>query len=158
MKVNTVGKKFSAVERAYFAGFLDADGCIMATIERHSEKRFGFRVRITLKLSQADRRILDWFLDKLRVGYIRKNRTAHDWVIRDQKIARIVLEMILPYLKVKKTQAKIALTILNTSIVSSYALLKVARLADALSKLNVRSKGRRKNFMAMIQGNFSRND
>jgi len=37
-------------------------------------------------------------------------------------------------------------------------LLKIARLADALSRLNVRSKNRRKNFVAMIQKNPSSND
>ena len=39
MKVHPVGKRLSEVERAYIAGFLDADGAIMASIERHPEKK-----------------------------------------------------------------------------------------------------------------------
>jgi len=158
MKVNTVGKKFSEVELAYFAGFLDADGAIMANIERHKEKRFGFRIRVTLKITQSDRKILDWFFKKSKVGYIRKNRTSYDWVIRDQKVVREILEKLSPYLKVKNVQAKKALNILSIDIVSKKDILRAANLADSLSKLNIRSKSRRKNFMAMIQDDFSRND
>ena len=46
--VNTVGKGCSEVDRAYLAGFLDADGAIMAIIEKHQEKKFDFRIRIIM--------------------------------------------------------------------------------------------------------------
>ena len=78
MKVNAVGKILSAVDRAYAAGFLDADGAIMASIERHHEKKFGFRVRVIIKVTQRDRKILDWFLKKFKNGSIQKNRRAYD--------------------------------------------------------------------------------
>jgi len=158
MKINTVGKRFSVAERAYFAGFLDADGSIMATIEKHLEKKFGYRVRITLKITQADKRILEWFFNKSYVGYIRKNRTAFDWIVRDQKTIKVLLEMLLPYLKVKRIQAEKAIKILESKIESYKDLKSVALIADSLSRLNVRSKNRRKNFASMIQENFSRND
>ena len=153
-----MGKEFSEAERAYFAGFLDADGAIMATIEKHQEKKFNFRVRITVKITQRDKTILRWFLNKFKIGYIRKNRTTFDWIIRDQKLTEYLLILINPYLKVKNNQAKIAIKILNTKINSQDNLLKVARLADSLSQFNVRSKNRRKNFTSMIQENFSPND
>jgi len=158
MRVNTVGKKFFEVELAYLAGFLDADGCIMATIEKHQEKKFGFRVRLTLKISQADRKILNYFISYYKIGYIRKNRTTFDWVIRDQKKVKDFLQILLPYLKVKRKQAQKALQISNTRIRELNDLIKVASLADSLSRLNVRSKNRRKNFVSMIKENFSRND
>ncbi len=158
MKVNTVGKRFFEIERAYLAGFLDADGAIMATIERHVEKRFGFRVRITLQITQQNRKILDWFVENLRLGYVQKNRTTFDWLIRDQKIIKDLLVVLIPYLKVKRKQAEIAVRILDKKILKFNDLLKVARLADSLSRLNVRSKNRRKNFVSMIQKNLSSND
>ena len=52
----------------------------------------------------------------------------------------------------------IAIKILNGKINKFADLLKIARLADSLSRLNVRSKNRRKNFTAMIQENPSSND
>ena len=158
MKVNAVGKKLSVADRAYSAGFLDADGAIMATIERHKEKKFGFRVRVTLKITQRKKDILNWFLESFGTGYVRKNRTTHDWIIRDQQVVHLVLKRIIPYLKVKRKQAYIAQDILTANIQKKDDLIVVARLADALSRLNVRSKNRRKNFVAMIQDNFSSND
>ena len=140
------------------AGFLDADGAIMATIERHQEKKFRFRVRVSLKITQRDQENLNWFLKMFGVGYIRKNRGTHDWVVRDQNDVSFVLKIISSYLKVKSKQAAIAKIILGKSIVSYNDLLKVARLADALSRFNVRSKNRRKNFVSMIPKNISPND
>ena len=158
MKVNPVGKQCSEAEKAYAAGFLDADGAIMATIEKHKEKKFGFRVRVTVKVTQSKRNILDWFLRKFRVGYIRKNRTTFDWQVRDQKASADLLSQLMPYLRVKKPQAGKALRVLRRTIKSFAHLRQVANLADSLSRLNVRSKGRRKNFVSMIQENCSRND
>ena len=153
-----MGKRCSEVEKAYAAGFLDADGAIMATIEKHREKKFGFRVRVIVKITQRDQKILNWFLKTFRVGKIRQNRTAHDWLIRDQKIVAEILGILMPYLKVKKFQAQKAIKILESSINSSKDLYRAANLADALSRHNVRSNGRRKNFMIMIKEHCSRND
>ena len=158
MKVNAVGKKFSEADRAYFAGFLDADGAIMATIEHHSEKKFRFRVRVTLKITQRDRKILDWFLALYQVGYIRRNRTTFDWIIRDQIVAGKILKILYPYLRVKRKQADIAKQILEKSIKTQRELIAVAQLADTLSQYNVLSQNRRKNFVTMIKDNFSSND
>jgi len=158
MKVDPVGKTLSEVNRAYLAGFLDGDGAIMACIERHPEKRFRFRVRINIKISQKGDKILKWCKRITGFGNIRHNRTQYEWVSLDQKEIRKFLIFLLPYLRVKKSQAKIAIEILDKEIQTLSDLIKVARLADALAKLNVRSMGRRKNFTKMIQESVSSND
>jgi len=156
--VNPVGKTFSEVNRAYLAGLVDGDGAIMACIEKHPEKRFRFRVRINTKISQNEDRILRWCKRITGFGHIRHNRTQYEWVSFDQKEIRKFLILLLPYLKVKKFQAKLAIKILDTEIKTLPDLIKVARLADTLAKFNVRSIGRRKNFAEMIQGSVSSND
>ena len=163
MRANAVGKSCSEVERAYIAGFLDADGAIMAVIERHREKRFGFRIRVALKVTQHDRKILDWIQRKLQVGIVRANRLGDtrqtfDLHIRDRGDAQQVLTMLFPHLRVKRRQAEIALRILDYKIESEKGLIRIARLADALSRFNVRSKNRRKNFVSKIQEHLSPND
>ncbi len=150
MIANAVGKGCTEAERAYIAGFLDADGAIMALIEKHREKRFGFRVRIIVKITQRDPKILQWFESKWRIGSVRKNRTTYDWILRDQKVISGFLTTILPYLKVKKKQAESVLKILETKILLRSDLVKIARLADSLSRFNVRSQNRRQNFASMI--------
>ena len=158
MKVDPVGKTLSEVNRAYLAGFLDGDGAIMACIERHPEKRFRFRVRINIKISQKGDKILKQCKRITGFGNIRHNRTQYEWVSLGQKEIRKFLIFLLPYLRVKKSQAKIAIEILDKEIQTLSDLIKVARLADALAKLNVRSMGRRKNFTKMIQESVSSND
>ncbi len=158
MRANAVGKKCSVAERAYCAGLIDGDGAIMALIERHGEKKFKFRVRIELKITQKHAKDLLFLVRLLGAGTIRKNRTTSDWITRDQvEIAR-VLQLIEPYSKMKKAQIHYALEIIRTHIREKRDLLRVARLADALSKLNVRSNNRRKNYATKIQEYFSSND
>lgn len=163
MRAHAVGKKCSEVERAYIAGFLDADGAVMACIEAHKEKRFGFRVRVALKITQHDRKILDWIQHAVGAGIVRANRfgdtrQTFDLHIRDRIQVQGILQMLMPYLRVKATQARMALQILNREVVFPHDLIRSARIADSLSRLNVRSKNRRKNFAAKIQEHFSSND
>ena len=145
-----MGKNYSEAELAYASGFIDADGAIMACIEKHSEKKFGFRVRVVLKVSQKEIMIIKWFRKTFKLGNIRKNQTIYDWQIQNQKDCLEMLKIFLPYIKVKKKQAKIAINILQTSVNSKKDLIRIATLADALSRFNVRSKNRRKNFVSMI--------
>ena len=78
-----MGKVLSEVQRAYIAGLIDADGAIMALIEHHTEKKFKFRVRIEVKLSQKEPFILNWLKDELGIGNVKRNRTTSDWLTRD---------------------------------------------------------------------------
>ena len=152
-------KIFFEVNKAYISGLLDGDGAIMACIEKHAEKKFGFRVRIYIKISQNNYKILNWCKLTTRMGnVINVKNDEYEWRIRNQEDAKFLLELLLPYLKIKKRQGYLAKKILNTKIKTIKGLLKIAELADALSKLNVRSQGRRKNFMAMIQKSISPND
>jgi LAGLIDADG endonuclease len=158
MKASAVGKRCSVAERAYCAGLIDGDGAIMAIIEPHNEKKFKFRVRIQLKITQKHERDLVFLVQMLGAGSVRKNRTTSDWLTRDQKQVERILELIAPYSKMKRQQIQHALEIIHTPIQVRDDLMRVARLADSLSKLNVRSKNRRKNYAAMIQEHLSSND
>ncbi|MEW5805701.1 MAG: LAGLIDADG family homing endonuclease [Patescibacteria group bacterium] len=158
MNANAVGKTCAEADRAYLAGLIDGDGCIMATIEKHSEKKFGFRVRVTVKITQKESRLVYFLAQQFRIGKIRYNRITHDWIIRDKSEVLKILTMIEPYAKAKLKQIVIAKKILKSSDATRFGLMKMARLADTLSKFNVRSKERRKNFAAMIKAQVSSND
>ncbi len=150
MKANTVGKISNEVDRAYLAGLIDGDGAIMATIEKHSEKKFGFRVRLEIKITQKEAKILLILRKKYQVGRVAANRTTYDWIIRDRSDVQTILNFISPYSLAKQQQIKLALRILDSNIQTKADLIGVARLADALSRFNVRSKNRRKNYASMI--------
>jgi LAGLIDADG endonuclease len=147
-----VGKPVSEVDRAYLAGLLDGDGAIMAVIERHPEKRFGFRVRLEINVTQSHHDHVAWLPDLTGVGYVRRNVRTFQWVVRDQQAAKWLLDMIAPYTRTKRNQVVLAIQILTRAIQSKEDLVEVALLADALSKFNVRSNHRRRNHAAMVQG------
>ena len=153
-----MGKLLTEVQASYLAGFIDGDGAIMALLERHGEKRFGFRVRIEIKVTQHHRNDVSWLLALTGIGYIRKNVRCHEWIVRDQIAAKRLLKTLAPYSHTKNKQIKIALEILNHPKQTLVDLTAMARLADTLSAFNVRSKNRRRNYAAMIQVNSSRND
>ena len=146
-----MGKPLSEVERAYLAGFLDGDGAIMALIERHPEKRFGFRIRLEVKATQYHECDVAWLPEQTGVGYIRRNLRTYEWIVRDQQAVSWLLAMIAPYTRCKQNQVALAIRILEHPVKSKEDLIQVAQLADALSKFNVRSKLRRRNHAAMIQ-------
>lgn len=163
MNASAVGKASIEVKRAYLAGLIDGDGCIMATIERHREMKFGFRVRVELKITQKEPELLHSLVQEWKVGHVSSNRKGtvnktFDWIIREKDDLMMILDFIEPYTRLKKKQVTIALRILHTKIITKQDLMENARLADALSSSNVRSQGRRKNFMAMIQIPVSSND
>jgi hypothetical protein len=153
-----VGKTIPAVRKAYLAGFIDGDGAIMALLERHPTKRFGFRVRVWVKATQLRRHDVAWLGDDFGFGQVVAGRGCWEWLVKDQVHVRQLLELVQPYMRVKARQVELALEILNARINSVDELQRVAELADALSLLNVRSRGRRQNTAAMIQGIVSRND
>ena len=140
----------SEVDQAYLAGLIDGDGAIMATIEKHSEKKFGFRVRVEIKITQKESDILSLLVKKFKVGRLSVNRSTFDWVIRDQGHTHLILEYISKYSLAKQKQIKLALEILDSKIKTKADLIRIARLADTLSRFNVRSKDRRKNYASMI--------
>ena len=150
MKANAVGKIHNEVDRAYLAGLIDGDGAIMAIIEKHSEKKFGFRVRLEIKITQKEEKILLILQKKYQIGRVVANRATYDWVIRDQSDIQTILNFISPYSLAKQPQIKLAGQILNMNVQTRTDLICVARLADALSRFNVRSKNRRKNYASMI--------
>ena len=160
MMVNTVGKNYSEANIAYIAGFLDADGAIMAHVEPNRELTLRYRVRITLGLYQNHSDVLEWIYKILETGSITQNsnRALYYWKTQDQNAIKLILTTLLPYLKVKQKQAELALRILNSPISTKNELLFVATLADTLSSLNVRSKNSGKKYVTMIKEHFSRND
>ena len=99
-----------------------------------------------------------WLTDELGVGQVRPSRACWEWLVKDQSDAEWLLRAIRPFARVKAPQIDIALQILEHRVDSINDLNEQAGLADALSALNVRSRGRRQNTAAMIQGFVSRND
>lgn len=156
--VNTVGKNISEVVKSYTAGFLDADGAIMAPVEHHQEKKFRIRVRIVVHISQRDEISLRWFQEQFGIGRVVFNRSSYVWIIKDQAHIRWLLQILQPYILVNQRQLLLAQKILDHPIIDPGDVIYVAQLADTLSSYNVKSKTPRYHYSLMVQEVFSRND
>ena len=130
----------------------------MALLERHPAKRFGFRVRCGSKRPSCVNQTWRGYATTLALARFERATTAGSGWSKTQSQARWLLRAIRPFARVKARQIKIALEILEHRVESVEDLRKLAEMADALSLLNVRSRGRRQNTAAMIQGFVSRND
>jgi|SRR3989344_256988 len=154
MKDVTVGKRpRNDLSEAYIAGFLDGDGAISAIIERHPEKKYGFRVRVCLDFYQHKDNIgvLHHIQKYFGEGSLGKSiRNTHKLSLRNQNTLKMILPLLHKYVIVKKRQIEIALNILSRTIATKSDLIKVAKLADKLSSLNIRSKNIRKNSSKII--------
>src|SRR3989344_2706269 len=128
---NTVGRQLSQADRAYLAGLIDGDGSVMARIEKHSEKKFGFRVRIALKITQCYQEDVNWLPKLTGLGRIRPNRKAFEWIVLDQEGIRSLLTQISPSARIKHRQMKIACEILKLDLQNFSQLQKAAQLADS---------------------------
>lgn len=101
-------KMLLATDAAYLAGFIDGEGSIML---------YGRRDKVALKLSisNTSKPVLDWVEDITGVGKVMLHRKADHrirttWMYQsNSEAAESVIEQILPYLIIKKEQAKLAL-------------------------------------------------
>lgn len=149
-KVSTVGRMISVANLAYIAGLFDGDGAIMALIEKHSEKKFGFRVRVILKVTQKNPEVLYWIQKTTKLGNVVSNGTTNEWILRNQIEILEFLKQLVGFVRIKKKQIEIAIEILQKPVKNQSDLVNIATLADSLASFNVRSKNRRKNFMTSI--------
>jgi intein-encoded DNA endonuclease-like protein len=103
-------------EKAYIAGFLDGDGCVMAQLVRRKDYIYGYQVRVSVVFYQKDshKEILSWLKRKLGYGYIRhRNDGMVEYTIVGLKEVKEILNVLYPYVRLKKVLAR---RVLNPSL------------------------------------------
>lgn len=160
-----MGKIFSSLtetEKAYIAGFLDGDGSIIAPIEPHKEKKFGYRIRVIIKFSQytGNITVLKFLKRKIGVGYIstNKGKETSEYVIKTQSEVLKLLKLLLPYVLLKRRQTQLAISLLDKPLLTKEEIVRAAELANKISLLNLKTKSRRKHTLQEFLESISRND
>lgn len=130
--------------KAYIAGFLDGDGCIMAQLVRRKDYVYGYQVRLSIVFYQKTnhRDHLEWLKTKLRYGYVRnRNDGMSEYTIVGLKEVGTILKELLPYLHLKKTLAGLAMRIAKMPKKPTVKeLLKYAAMVDASAEFNYSKK------------------
>ena len=143
-------------EKAYIAGFLDGDGCVMFQFIRRKDYIYGYQVRASVVFYQKQNHLpqLEWLKRKLKYGYIRKRNDgmAEYTIVGIQNVMELLNEL-KPYLKLKKPHAdvarKIAELLPRYTRLDRKLLLKVGTHIDVFQQLNY-SK-RRRNTTAVVK-------
>lgn len=104
----------TTAEKAYIAGFLDGDGCIMLQLVWRKDYILGYQVRASVVFYQktVHEHHLSWLKEYLHDGYIRQRRDGmSEYTIVGFAAVRRVLNLLLPHLRLKRKHAEIALRV-----------------------------------------------
>src|SRR3990172_3163537 len=150
-------------ERAYLAGLVDGEGCISISEYRNPKKTATTILTLSLTVSSCDKDILDYWAEKTGLGSVfigtraRSNsRTGYSWRLCSNKAVELI-DLIYPYLMLKKEQADIAVKFQETmgmrrdgKRLSPEILHQRLRYKEALTRIkNTTKRGRpRRDFAA----------
>lgn len=149
-KGNTVGSrgKLTKEDLAYIAGFLDGDGCIMLQLINRHDYMLGYQIRASIVFYQktCNREFLEWLKSALHHGYIRNRPDGmSEYTIVGVTQVKEVLLLLIPFVRLKRKQAKLALKILKQmpgkgEKMTPQLLYKLAPAVDQFRFLNYSKK------------------
>lgn len=135
----------SSEEKAYIAGFLDGDGCVMAQLVRRKDYIYGYQVRVSIVFYQKQnhQEILQWLKSKLKVGYIRqRNDGMAEYTIVGFKEVAQILKLLHPYLRLKKVLAGKVLNLIqrHPKKMTPERLIRISGLVDETASFTYSKK------------------
>lgn len=141
----------TAEQKAYIAGFLDGDGCIMLQLVWRKDYVLGYQVRASIVFYQKTQHEhhLHWLKDQLGDGYIRQRGDGvSEYTIVGFASVKRVLHLLFPHLRLKKRHAEIALRVIEKTpgqggrAYTPDLLLELAKDVDRYFTLNYSKKRR----------------
>ncbi len=135
-------------EKAYIAGFLDGDGCIMLQLIYRHDYLLGYQIRASIVFYQKTQYkwFLEWIKEKLNYGYIRnRNDGMSEYTIVGVKETRKVIKILYPYIRLKKKQADLTLQIAKLMPTSgrkmtAFLLYTISKEVDKFLEINYSKK------------------
>lgn len=126
---------------AYIAGFLDGDGSLMLQVKNRKDSKNGWRFMFTICFYQDTRhsKPLSWIKETLGIGYLsNRNDGMTELRINGFKQTKEILELLVPYIRFKRVQAKMMLEvaqILISNKFSDFDEKNRMKIADAIEKI-----------------------
>lgn len=136
------------VDLSYIAGFLDGDGCIMLQLVFRNSYKLGYQIRASIVFYQKTQHkdFLFWLKEQLQIGYVRdRNDGMSEYTIVGTESVKKILKKFLPYLRLKRKQADLAISVLNEMPRSGRQmvvkdLLRLSKEVDKFLLLNYSKK------------------
>lgn len=132
-------------EKAYIAGFLDGDGCIMAQLVFRKDYIYGYQIRTSIVFYQksSHQDILHWLKDKLNHGYIRhRNDAMTEYTIVGFSEVQEVLQLLVPFLRLKRSLAQLVLKLIRVhpQKMDPDTLIRLSKIVDQTATFNYSKK------------------
>ena len=128
---------------SYIAGVLDGDGCINLQLVRRKDYILGYQIRasVTFFQSTVHRSFLEWIQSVLKAGFIRERTDGvSEYSITESQAVLTVLENLKPYIRLKKQQCNLVISVLQEMSASKRLdprhFLKLAQRVDEFGDLN----------------------
>lgn len=137
--------KISEKIKAYLAGFLDGDGCIMYQLVRRKDYRYGFQIRASIVFYQKSQhsQYLKWIKNFFKAGYIRNRKDGiTEYTIVGLESVMKILKELKSYIVLKKEHVRLAEKI-NKLLEEKFNLkkfIKASELVDRFQILNYSKK------------------
>lgn len=134
--------KLSILQLSYLAGWLDADGSILAQIVRRKDYVLKYQLRVSILFTQKMNRIhfLRKFQSEIGNGTVRdRGDGVGELALVGKNSVQAFLQQIQPYLRSKRKQANLVLRIceqLDQTKNDSDKFLELCVLADRVADLN----------------------
>lgn len=147
-------KELNNEQLAYLAGFLEGDGCILAQIVKGSQYRYKYTIRVGVVFYQKKDK--HWFFLKLKeligAGSVRfRNDNMMEYSISGVKMVKSFLELLFPYLILKKNLAVLIFRIIKAlnDVQNEVDFLEVCKLVDKVAEHTYSKK--RKNTSSVVK-------
>ena len=134
-------------QKAYLAGFLDADGSIVLQFKKREGMRYLFRIKVVVVFYQDEKYIdeLIWMNKIIKAGYVytRSDRISELRIEGYTQVEKLLLQL-KPFIRFKKNQVKYMLNAVKVMKrerkISLKDFLYVCDLADKTSASNYKSR------------------
>lgn len=141
--------KLSLTQKAYIAGFLDGDGSIYVRMKPNATYSYGFQIAPYIVFFQSAKELSRFkrICSMIGSGYLRVRKDGIvEYVIgRGQEVTEL-LEMVKPFLILKRKQANLMLKILKykAKVKNRNDFLALAKLIECFRELNYSKKRKRR--------------
>ncbi len=135
---------------AYLAGLIDGEGCIYGHIQKKDKKHRNKTTNVNLKIRMLEKEIIDWIyvtfggnMSEIKRPIGQNNRW--EWRIAKAEDFIPLLEKVIPFLKLKKHRAEIALTLKRMILEVKKKFVTESNKKDRLKREYIVSEIKREN-------------
>ncbi len=140
----------SPKQKAYLAGFLDADGSIYVRLKPNNTHKYNYQISpfVILFQSGKEKESFKKICSLIEYGYLRERKDGIlEYTINKQDEIIEFLESIKPYLILKKKQAELMIRIIKRkkTVKSKTDFIKLANLVERYREINYSQNRKRHN-------------